>query len=88
LRVRNAAKDEAGIGIPRLIQIRFDDAGPCLRRLLDLSRKGLLNLVVCLYIKTVNQVLVRAKDDLLKKSPTDDEFLGLSVMSLARLTQL
>jgi hypothetical protein len=80
LRVRNAAKDEAGKGIPRLIQIRFDDAGPCLRRLLDL--------VVCLYIKTVNQVLVRAKDDLLKKAPTYDEFLGLSVMSLARLTQL
>ena len=27
----------------RLIQIRFDDAGSCLRRLLDLSRTGLCN---------------------------------------------
>ena len=35
------AKAEAGKGIPRLIQIRFDDARPGLRPLLDLGRMGL-----------------------------------------------
>lgn len=35
-------RTKRGKGIPRLIQIRFDDAGPRSRRLLDLSRTGLV----------------------------------------------
>ena len=47
-------------GIPRLIQIRFDDAAPCLRRLLDLSRIGLLNHAGALIRQQVIKVLIGA----------------------------
>ncbi len=53
-------RTKRGKGIPRLIQIRFDDAGPCLRRLLDLSRKSLCNHGRAFICQQVIKVLIRA----------------------------